>query len=166
MIDPAKIETNQTIKLHTTAKKSLLLICGSGVFVLIGLCMLMDGEPAGWLCVIFFGTGVIAGTLLLLPGCSYLEIAPDGFTMCSLFRKHFYSWREVQDFGAGSIAGNEMVFFNFSNDYAKSRAGRRLSAAVSGAEGALPDTYGMSAVDLAELMAVYRDRCYLAGADK
>ena len=55
--------------------------------------------------------------LQIIPGCSYLELEKEGFTMCSLFRKHRYAWDEIACFGVTEIGHNKMVGFDFSEKY-------------------------------------------------
>ncbi len=48
------------------------------------------------------------------------------------------------------------VLFNFSPDYPRAKAGRNLSKAIVGYEGALPDTYGLAAGELANQLNAWR----------
>ena len=51
-----------------------------------------------------------------------------------------------------------MVAFNFSQKYRQQRFARKLSSMIGGYEGALPDTYGKTAEELAALMNEWRQR--------
>jgi len=46
--------------------------------------------------------------------------------------------------------------FNFSEEYKKAKKARKISSALSGAEGALHDTFGLKAEELADLMNEYK----------
>jgi hypothetical protein len=48
------------------------------------------------------------------------------------------------------IGIRELVVFNFSNLYRQHEFARKLCSSIGGFEGALPDTYGMSAEKLNE----------------
>jgi hypothetical protein len=50
-----------------------------------------------------------------------------------------------------------MVVFDFSNEYTSHRRLRFVSSATAGAEGALPDTYGLSPEELVDKMNTARD---------
>ena len=118
--------------------------------------MITGGESIGWGLAIFFG--LIAGVfgVTVLPNSSYLELRPEGFTVCSLFRPHTYSWVDVGPFAVGKIGLNPMVVFDFSGNYEPSPRLRQVAAELTGSEGALPDSYGLSLPELAQLLNEYR----------
>jgi hypothetical protein len=126
-----------------------------------GALTVQEGHPigwAGWAAIFFFGSGVIVFCLLLLPGSAYLKLDPAGFTVCSLFRVHSTRWYEVDSFEVGTIAGRKLVVFNFSNLHRGQDFARALASSISGHEGALPETYGLSAEELAAMMNDWRQR--------
>jgi hypothetical protein len=89
----------------------------------------------------------------LLPGASNLRIDRDGFTCRSLFRSWSVRWDEVDHFFVVSLRQSglrvhQMVGWNHL--VAGGSRGRRLSSALAGCEGALPDTCGMKAAALAD----------------
>jgi hypothetical protein len=51
-----------------------------------------------------------------------------------------------------------LVVFNFSNLHRSHEFARKLSSAIGGYEGGLPDTYGLLAKELAALMNDWRQR--------
>jgi hypothetical protein len=53
----------------------------------------------------------------------------------------------------------KLVVFNFADGARKPGAAARWSARISGHEGALPDTYRMTAEDLAAVLNRYRGAC-------
>jgi hypothetical protein len=126
-------------------------------FVTIGV-LLMGDSWQGWMAAAFFGLcGVVFG-VTLLPGASYLRLHREGFDMCSMFRTVHFKWSDIGDIGVTSVNLNQMVAFNFSENYrGLDRVRARLRGLV-GFEGALPNTYGMPAASLAALMTRYRDR--------
>jgi hypothetical protein len=85
-------------------------------------------------------------------------LAPEGFTICSLYRKSFIRWSDVQDFRVVVIGLNKMVGFDYAPHYQRAKRTRRISTALSAAEGALPQTYGLRVQQLAELMNLFRLR--------
>jgi len=136
--------------------KSILFLLLTLGFTIGGVWMALDGEKMGWFISIFFGLGMLVFLINLSPQASYLKLNKEGFEVCSLFRKHKYHWNEVRDFGVGSISGNKMVMFNFSEEYKKAKKVRKISSTIAGAEGGLHDTFGLKAEELADLMNEYK----------
>ena len=140
----------------------LLLLLFAAGFLVIGVLMIRDGDLRGWFVALASGAGTLVALVAMLPGASYLKLGPEGFTICSLFRKSFLSWTNVQDFRVISISLNKMVGFDYAPHYQRAKRTRRFSAVIAAAEGGLPDTYGLGAAKLTVLMTVYRDRALKA----
>ncbi|HEY3636351.1 MAG TPA: hypothetical protein VGK95_14975 [Caldimonas sp.] len=131
----------------------LLLLVGCAAFVAGGVFVLPTKPVAAYAAIVFFGLGVVVALVNLLPGSSYLELEQRGFTMCTFFRKSFHRWEDVAAFFPLSVEGTKpMVALRYAPSYQGARAIRRFATQLTGAEGALPDTYGMSAADLAALL--------------
>jgi hypothetical protein len=126
-----------------------------GVMVREGLSTGWTGMAA-WAGILSFGAGAIVFCLLLVPGSAYLRLDDTGFTVCSLFRVHTIRWCEVDSFEVGTIARRKSVVFNFSNLYPRQKLLRKLSSAISSHEGALPETYGLSAEELSAMLNDWR----------
>jgi len=105
--------------------------------------------------VAFFVAGALLCALNLLPGRTYLLLTREGFTVRTLFKTRAYSWREVESFGAFSHRGVTLVVFTLSREgrlrFPESGFGK-LNKAVSGGDHGLPDTYGIGADELVQLM--------------
>ncbi len=144
--------TELPITLKPSKLRSLGWLCVFAAFTVTGVWMSTEKPLIGYLCSAFFGLGFVVFTINLLPKSSYLELTENGFTMCSLFRKSTTKWTDVEGFSVIEIAGNEMVSWYYSENYEKQQTGRAISRAISASEAALPDTYGMKAKDLADLM--------------
>jgi hypothetical protein len=119
--------------------------------------MIAKDEPKGWFVSLAFGIGSVFFIVQTLPNSSYLLLKEDGFTVCSLYRASGLKWSDIEEFvvchvNAGFITANKIVAFNFSSTYNRRQKAREMSRSIAGCEGALPDTYGMSAEKLAELM--------------
>jgi hypothetical protein len=128
-------------------------------FVAAGAFLMTTGEFAwGVAAVGFFGLGAIVLAMTLLPGASFLKLEREGFEIRSLFRSGSYRWSDVQEFRPVAIppSGLTLVGFNFSRDARPAAAW--LSGSVAGVEGCLPDTYGLSAEELASVMEAWRTR--------
>lgn len=142
---------------RTRPVKMLLLTFGSGIFVSMGIWLLPRQPYVALADIIFFSLGVLVGLVGLLPNSSYLTLTEQGFLFASLFRKHFVSWSNVQSFVPVKIQFNRMVGWNYSPAFGGSQRLRGINTAIAGVEAALPDTYGMSAEQLANLMNQLRD---------
>jgi hypothetical protein len=142
---------------RTRPVKMAFLTLGSGIFVSMGLWLLQRQPYVALPCVIFFGLCALVGLVGLLPNSSYLTLTDEGFLFASLFRRHFVSWSDVQSFVPVKIQFNRMVGWNYSPAFRESQRLRGINTAIAGVEAALPDTYGMSAERLAELMNQLRD---------
>jgi len=120
----------------------LLLICL--VFTVVGVFMILEGEGlTAWFVASFFGLGLVVTVAQFWPAASYLKLTPKGFVCCTLFRNWSASWESVSEFYVGRIGDEEKVIFK-----------------LSGSSGAkfLPDTYGRTLQELADLMNDWRKR--------
>lgn len=138
------------------------LILASIAFVAIGICMVRNGEREfwGWCSIVFFGLGALVGFVNLYPGSAFLTVSEDGIEYCALFCRHRFHWSDILEFGTYSVTRRgrvvgRLVAFNFSPEYQSSPRMFRISKAMSGFEGGLPDTYGFQAEQLAELLTFY-----------
>jgi Bacterial PH domain len=133
----------------------LLLVCS--VFVAVGLWV---GSKEGWpayLCAAFFAVGILAAIIQMLPGSSSLRVDEKGLTIVNLFRASEITWEAVDHFCVVTMAQtgvkvHEMVGINFAPSYDAARLGRQFAKAITGCEGALPDTYGKKADELAAFL--------------
>jgi hypothetical protein len=117
-----------------------------------------EGAWIMWACVGFFGLCAVVALLQFLPQSSCLRLGAEGFTIRTLYREQTYRWEDVDTFGVTRVRLNKMVGFNFAPHFQRAARLRRVSAALVGFEGALPDTYGMKAEELADLMNQYKYR--------
>ena len=117
----------------------------------------------GWPVLAFFFLGAMVAATALLPGAGGLTLDSRGFEIKNLFRRDRMSWQGVTGLEVGVIppAGIKSVIFDYID--AKDRAISKLATALAGRNGALPDTYGFSADDLACLMRRWRERAMASG---
>ena len=140
------------ITLRPSRAKAALLFLVCTVFVAGGVLMVRDGKTMGYFCGGFFALGLPVFGIQFLPKAAYLHLAVDGFTFCSLFRRHSVQWAHVQNFAVIHVGPNRMVAWNFTPDYRATGRARGISKALSGYEAALPDTYGMKPQALADVL--------------
>lgn len=144
--------TLRPYKSATSTFKTSMLLLVSVLFVACGIWMLPREALKGAFIIAFFGLCTIVFLVQLLPGSSWLSLDAEGFTYCALFRKHHVRWQDVESFTVVSVGMNSLVGWSFVENYEGSVGGRKLSRALSGVDGALPDNYGKNAGELAELM--------------
>ncbi len=151
-----------TLTFKSSKLKSLLWIVVFLIFVVGGFWGAMEKNDVKlYLSAGFFSLGLVVFCVQLLPGASYLILKKESFVYCSLFRAHEVRWDEVQDFRVQTISHNKMVVWDFVQGFSKQVRGRRISTAIAGCEGALPDTYGFKAEDLAGMMNQVKQLGYL-----
>lgn len=147
-----------TVVLRPSRGKLLAQVLLGLVFAVVGVWMGRSGKSAGWFVAGVFGIGSLGLSVQLFPNASYLALSAEGFVMCSMFRPWKFAWTDVGAFAVGHLGNRKVVMFNFSDSYRKLAAGRAVARIISGAEGALPDTYGMGAEELARLLNEWRLR--------
>jgi hypothetical protein len=146
------------LTLRPKKTKMLLLFLLCAVFTAGGIWMVLDGEKMGWFCGGFFALGLPVFLLQLHPRCSFLIVTDEGLEISALFRKSTIRWEDIAEFGVYRLTHhglpvNAQVGFNYAADYQKSPRARAVAKALTGFEGALPDTYGCRAEELAQLLA-------------
>ena len=142
--------------LRPSRRRLFLLAFFMAGFFAGGVHIIREGDLRGWFVATAFGAGTLVALILILPGASYLRLAPDGFTICSLYRKSFLRWSDVQDF--------RVVQIGLNNHYQRAKRSRRFAAAIAACEGALPDNYGLTAEKLAGLMKFFKIRAAIEAA--
>jgi hypothetical protein len=128
-------------------------------FVAAGAFLTTTGEFVwGVAAVGFFGLGAIVLGITLLPGASFLKLEREGFEVRSLYRSGSYRWSDVQEFRPVAIPPSGVMLAGFDFSPNARPAAAWLSSSVAGVEGCLPDTYGLSAEELAGVMEAWRTR--------
>jgi hypothetical protein len=133
----------------------ILIVCAG--FVVGGALNVLKNSVIGWSEILFFGSNVIVFGVLLLPGSAYLKLDPTGFTICSLFRARTLGWHEVDAFRVGTDRRRKLVVFDFVKLHQGHEFARKFASTISGYEAGLPDTYGLSAEELAATMNEWRE---------
>ncbi|MEM6687019.1 MAG: STM3941 family protein [Bacteroidota bacterium] len=142
--------------LYPSKVKSSMLVIISLIFTLGGAFMIAAGDTIGWLVSGFFGICLVVAIVGMFPKANYLKLHKSGFELCSLFRKTKYQWEDVHMFKVKKMYVNTMVMFNFSEQFQQHITMRKVNTKLSGSEGALPDTYGLTAKELASLLNTYQ----------
>ncbi len=103
------------------------------------------------------GMMIVVGLVYTLPGTNALEIAEEGFSYRAGWRKVFCRWEQCSEFSPVKktrfgVVANELVTFDSDNPAVQSKS----VAKTTGRNAALPDTFGLSAQDLAKNMNHFR----------
>lgn len=138
-------------KIHTSKLKNLGLLLLSSIFVIGGVWM---GGFWGWVCVIFFGLGVVVFVIEALPNSSYLLLTERGFVIRSMFREHTCEWKDCGPFSIENLGGSRFVVFKFSPDYKGHPLLKKVSSMID--MGGLPGSYTLSLAELASKMNAAR----------
>ena len=145
------------LTLYPKRSSAILLFFVSSIFVATGIWMGVSGDWFGFVGAAFFGLGIPAAVVKLIPGSTSLLIDSDGITFTNLFRKTSLRWSVFDEFFVVTMwqAGlkvQQMVGFNFAPAYDRAKLGRAVAKALGNCEGALPDTYGKKAEELAAIL--------------
>jgi hypothetical protein len=146
------------LTLYPSCKKWLLVFSIGALFAAGGGGMINGGKGSGWFVLIFFALVAIVAAAAMLPGAGGLTLDRDGFEVTNLFRSYRARWQDTTGFTAVRIhsAHQKMVVYDDAKQSGRSLA--QLNVAIAGRGAGLPDTYGLSADDLAQLMAQWRER--------
>lgn len=152
----------ETLTLYPSKLKWLGILALACGFVAIAVFVMQDAPPhLRALVGGFFGLGIPVALLQIFGKGSWLRLDQDGFQYAQFGKKHAFGWHEVSEFGVwkmkqGFFTTSSHVGFSTEADSARTLG--KINTALVGATGTLPDTYGKSAKDLAELMNAFRDR--------
>jgi hypothetical protein len=142
-----------SVRLRPSKARAWLLFAGSAAFTAAGLLMISSAKGfAAWMVTMFFGACLLIAVVQLLPNASWLELQPEGFIVRSLYRQGLLTrWTQVSEFGTARFSwGNTLVVFDDSQPATQRLA--KANRALFGFTSALPDTYGMKADALADLL--------------
>lgn len=153
-------EAEPLFVLRPSKRSAIGLFAVSAAFVALGLWLVPREGWIGYLCAGFFAIGAVVGALQLIPGSCALIATKEGLTIVNLFRKSTIAWEDIDRFyvvalSARGFTVHRMVGFDFAPSCDRARRGRALASTIAGCEGALPDTYGLSAEQLADLLDRY-----------
>ena len=150
------------MRLLPARTKTSILLAVSLAFTAIGVGMVVSGRITGWFVGLFFGICSGALAIHLWPGASYLQLSADGFVACSLFRRQpLIRWDSVSEFHVAPPLGSGIKMVVFSRGQSPHPCLAAINRSLTGATDALPDTYGRTPEELAELLNQWRRRALL-----
>ncbi|MEM7462236.1 MAG: hypothetical protein AAF362_06100 [Pseudomonadota bacterium] len=128
------------------------------------LYMLISEADSGWdwfdwLVGLSSSFGILISTFQLIPGSSSLRIGDNGFTITKFFKKRFVGWGDCTEFKVWSRYSRGFKMADFVV-FSTGRNGLwdQYSKRLSGKDDCLPDTYGMKAEVLCQLMNERRQK--------
>lgn len=130
-------------------KKVFSLFFGSTSLV---LCSAFVSNDIG---ILFFSLGIVVSLVQMLPGSGFLDVTPDGLTVCSLFKKRTIRWCEIAPGSFRVISLPLTPIKTVGWDYKKISQYKHVSLInkkLTGREAGLPDTYGLPVKELADLL--------------
>ncbi len=99
--------------------------------------MIVDGEGvSAWFVASCFGLCLVVSLAQFWPAASYLKLTLKGFVCRTLFRQWSAGWESVSEFYVGRVGDDQRVIFHRPGSIARKF---------------LPDTYGRSPQELADL---------------
>lgn len=143
----------QRLEVRASRKRWLGVAAICLVFSAIGIGMIADDRPIGWVLLIVFGLGLpVCAWQLVRP--STLVVDATGVTLHHMTRVH--RW-EFADVGAFTIWRNparrsRQRLVTFEHGPTADGAVSRMSRALGAGDATLPDTYGMSVEALADVL--------------
>ena len=117
-----------------------------------------DSSAMMWYCVLFFAFCAVVFAACLLPGSASLTLDADGFRLKQFYFVRKSRWQNVTNIDVGYAPPSRTKCVRYNDTQWSSWRLARWETALLGYNALLPDTYGMSADDLAALMAQWRDR--------
>jgi hypothetical protein len=132
----------------------LRLVVFSIGFVLLGLWLRPQVKMhlPGTAFVIFGGLGLLAALAKIHPRACYITLTADGLRFAVMFRPKFVAWKDVESFKPIVLGSNHWVGVNFKDSYPAWGNMRKFRFTRIETDGVLPDTWGMSADELANTL--------------
>lgn len=142
--------------LHASRRKWLLIAAGSATFVALGSWLVTAGASVvGWMNIAFFGLCLLTAVWLLLVGGT-LTLTQEGMQVRHLGRAWpLLRWTDCSDFRPWHFpAAPALVVFAYTGRRLPWQPGMatRGTRTLTGSNAALPDTYGLAAADLADIL--------------
>jgi len=156
------------LTLYPKKTKTLMLLIVCLAFVAGSMLIIRKWEKVGWLCGGCFGLGIPVFLIQLWPKRAFLKVSEEGIEFCSLFSKQKVPWHDISQFGVITIRHHglpvkRMVGLNYSAEFQSVWKARSVAKILTGFEGALPDTYGMGAEELAQILTDHHREWSLKG---
>lgn len=152
------IRESATLTLRPSLVSSAWMLGVSVLIFLVGVSTIRDHWIAGALCVLFgIGCFITVVAFLRAPRAS-LSLSAAGFKYGTLLKKHSYRWEDVCHFATIRIGVASFVGFTMSGKTEGDLVIRAKNRRDLGVDRFLPTTYGLTPLELAELLEDWRSR--------
>jgi hypothetical protein len=101
---------------------------------------------------------MLAAVVIMSSGASSLGLNREGFEVTRMYRRTSFDWHSTYSFDVATLPRSEEKLVVFDDANERDTLTARMNVGALGHNAALPDTYGMSAEELAHLMAQWRER--------
>jgi hypothetical protein len=99
---------------------------------------------------------------MLLPQSTTLRADEQGIHIRQLFRTTHVDWGDIDSFQVcslpGGLSSSQLVGIKYRPSYKGRRTLRKIAAALSGVEGAIPNTYDITPAELCRVLNDARAR--------
>jgi len=151
----------QEATFRPTPRRILAFLLTAVCCATVGVALILDRHFAGWpaLCL-----GVALAAFAVWWHFSLrmrLKLNRDGFFFGTVTKQYYYRWSDIAWFGVADIGGGPMTIFTFIPGYQGEERVRAINQQDCGYDRFFPDTYGMTAEKLAELLESWRHRSEL-----
>jgi hypothetical protein len=118
------------------------------------------GEIEFWICAVVFGAGVVVAVVpFVAPHYLSLVLDRDGFEWSRPFRSgNRIRWRDATNFQSWQPSASRVKTVVFDDAAHNGTTRGSLNKSIAGRNSGMPDTYGLSADDLAYLLNQWRER--------
>jgi hypothetical protein len=133
-----------------------IVLAFNAVFIALGFIMMLQGQRLGIYVVLAFAAIAFIPAMVALPGAAKLALDRDGFTATSLYRGKHTRWTDVSEFQIAQMSrgGHRIVVYD---DASLTEGSHLMSGSqIAGRNSALPDTYGLTAEELAKVLNHWR----------
>ena len=151
--------TTPSRTLRSSPRRTVVLLLLSSLFAAAGAAMIGAKAPFAWLVLGFGVVGLaVFGFTLVRP--NRLDLSAEGFTTVTLGKRWNVAWSDCGEFRTWKdtfyLGSPTIVIFECRAPLPGGRALKVAAEALTGANASLPETYGSTGSELAELLNQYR----------
>jgi hypothetical protein len=158
-VEPLLSQFPKPLTLYPSRSKYFILFVVSALgFYMSVVLAKQDSTATIWFCVVFCTVCAIVFATYLVPGSASLTLDADGFRVKQFYFVRKSRWQNVTSINVGDSPPSRIKFVRYNDTQWSGWRLARWETAALGYNAMLPDTYGMSADDLAALMTHWRDR--------
>lgn len=142
------------LTLYPSGRRAALMAGAGSLLAMFCVSLGISGKEIGYIAAIFFVACGVLGTVEIWPGSSWLRIDETGICYRYLFSSQHVAWHEIARFDYELISHSGLWAQQITGYYLQPEPNqdnqrKRLDEV-------LPNNYGRSAKDLAQLLEKYR----------